>query len=66
MTIERIHSGIYGLDKLLNGGYPKNYVILVAGGPGSGKQLSRYSTFTMEPKTMSRGFIFLLSKIRNI
>jgi len=35
--IERIKSGIPGLDKLVEGGYPKNSVILVSGGPGTGK-----------------------------
>ncbi|MEM5813215.1 MAG: ATPase domain-containing protein [Candidatus Aenigmatarchaeota archaeon] len=43
MSIERVSTGIVGLDKLLNGGYPKNSVILVAGGPGSGK-----TTFAMQ------------------
>lgn len=43
MENKRVESGIPGLDKLINGGYPKNSVILVAGGPGSGK-----TTFAMQ------------------
>jgi KaiC/GvpD/RAD55 family RecA-like ATPase len=35
--VERAPTGINGLDEMLNGGIPKGYTILVAGGPGSGK-----------------------------
>lgn len=41
--IERVLTGIPGLDEMLQGGFPKGYTILVAGGPGSGK-----STFAMQ------------------
>jgi KaiC/GvpD/RAD55 family RecA-like ATPase len=34
---ENVPSGIAGLDDLLGGGYPRGRVILVTGGPGSGK-----------------------------
>lgn len=37
MAIERIRSGIPGLDKLIEGGYPKGSVVLVSGAPGTGK-----------------------------
>ncbi|MCE4613824.1 MAG: AAA family ATPase [Desulfurococcales archaeon] len=37
MEIERINSGILGLDELLGGGIPRGSIILVAGHPGSGK-----------------------------
>jgi len=40
---ERIKSGIPGLDRLIGGGYPKNSVVLVSGGPGTGK-----TTFAMQ------------------
>ena len=36
---EHVPSGIPGLDELLGGGYPRGRVILVTGGPGSGKTL---------------------------
>jgi len=36
---EHVPSGIPGLDELLGGGYPRGRVILITGGPGSGKTL---------------------------
>jgi circadian clock protein KaiC len=36
---EHVPSGIIGLDNLLGGGYPRGRVILISGGPGSGKTL---------------------------
>jgi KaiC/GvpD/RAD55 family RecA-like ATPase len=38
-NIERVKSGIPGLDEMLNGGIPKGRVILVVGGPGTGKTI---------------------------
>lgn len=35
--IERVKSGITGLDELISGGFPKGSTILVTGGPGTGK-----------------------------
>ena len=35
--IERVKTGIEGLDKALNGGFPKGNLILVSGGAGTGK-----------------------------
>ena len=37
MAVERIKSGITGLDELVGGGFPTGSVILLSGGPGSGK-----------------------------
>lgn len=37
--IERVSTGVQGLDKIIEGGYPKNSVILVSGEPGTGKSL---------------------------
>ena len=39
MPTERIESGIQGLDKLIEGGFIKNSVNLVAGQTGTGKTL---------------------------
>ena len=33
----RISSGVSGLDMMLGGGFPSNRIVLVRGGPGSGK-----------------------------
>jgi len=37
--IERIKTGIYGLDDLISGGVPKSTITLVSGPPGSGKTI---------------------------
>jgi|YelNatPaOPRAMG01_1025707.scaffolds.fasta_scaffold25860_2 circadian clock protein KaiC len=37
--MERVKSGIKGLDELLNGGFPRGKCILLVGGPGSGKTI---------------------------
>ena len=35
--LEKAHSGVPGLDEILRGGFPRNYVYLVQGDPGAGK-----------------------------
>ncbi len=37
--VERIRTGIPGMDEILNGGIPKRNVVLLAGGPGTGKSI---------------------------
>jgi len=37
VSVSTVPSGIEGLDELISGGFPKNRVILVIGGPGAGK-----------------------------
>ncbi|HLC50149.1 MAG TPA: ATPase domain-containing protein [Candidatus Nanoarchaeia archaeon] len=37
--MERIQSGIKGLDSLVNGGFPKGHSILLCGAPGTGKTI---------------------------
>jgi KaiC/GvpD/RAD55 family RecA-like ATPase len=37
--MSRITSGLGGLDKLIEGGFPQNTCILLSGGPGTGKTL---------------------------
>ena len=37
MRTEHVPTGIPGLDDILGGGYPRSRVILITGGPGSGK-----------------------------
>jgi KaiC/GvpD/RAD55 family RecA-like ATPase len=41
--IERVQTGIPGLDEMLCGGIPKNHIVSVFGGPGTGK-----TTFAMQ------------------
>jgi KaiC/GvpD/RAD55 family RecA-like ATPase len=35
--MERVKTGIKGLDEILNGGIPKRNIVLLSGGPGTGK-----------------------------
>jgi circadian clock protein KaiC len=37
--MERIKTGIYGLDHIIDGGFPKSSITLVSGPPGSGKSI---------------------------
>ena len=37
--MERVKSGIKGLDNLINGGFPKGHSILLCGAPGTGKTI---------------------------
>src|SRR5436305_12999169 len=39
VAIERVHTGIPGLDHVLEGGFPKGARVLLAGGAGRGKTL---------------------------
>ena len=38
MTVT-VPTGVYGLDEMMSGGFPKGRIILILGGPGSGKTL---------------------------
>ena len=42
MSIDRIQTGIPGLDEMLNGGIPRRNVVLLSGGPGTGKSIFGY------------------------
>ncbi|MCX8158197.1 MAG: AAA family ATPase [Candidatus Diapherotrites archaeon] len=37
--VKRVKSYISGLDKMLNGGFPENSVVIINGGPGTGKTI---------------------------
>ncbi|MET1128121.1 MAG: KaiC domain-containing protein [Thermoproteota archaeon] len=37
--VERVKTGIPGFDEILNGGIPRRNVVLLAGGPGTGKSI---------------------------
>jgi len=39
MAIRKVETGISGLDKMLQGGFPEGRMILVTGGPGTGKTI---------------------------
>lgn len=37
--VERVKTGIPGMDEILGGGFPRRNVVLLAGGPGTGKSI---------------------------
>jgi KaiC/GvpD/RAD55 family RecA-like ATPase len=37
--LERVKSGIPGLDKIMNGGIPRGHLVLISGVPGTGKTM---------------------------
>jgi circadian clock protein KaiC len=39
MELERVKTGVPGLDALMNGGIPKNNLVVLSGDPGSGKTI---------------------------
>ena len=39
MSDDTIHTGIFGLDEMISGGFPKERIILILGGPGAGKTI---------------------------
>lgn len=39
MKIDRVRTGVNGLDELLQGGFPKSHCILLSGAPGTGKTI---------------------------
>jgi circadian clock protein KaiC len=39
MVLDRVSTGIAGLDELMEGGIPKGFTVLVAGNPGTGKTI---------------------------
>jgi len=40
--VERVKTGIPGMDEILHGGIPKRNVVLLSGGPGTGKSIFSY------------------------
>lgn len=72
-TVERIKSGVTGLDELVEGGFIKGDSILLAGGTGSGKTIFAtefiyngavkhgekgvYATFEEDAKTLKRNML---------
>jgi KaiC/GvpD/RAD55 family RecA-like ATPase len=39
MNMERVKTGVEGLDRIIEGGFPKNSITLVSGPPGGGKSI---------------------------
>lgn len=54
-AIQRISTGIPGLDSLLEGGYPKGHVVLISGTPGTGKSIACFQYLNEGVKQGQRG-----------
>jgi len=54
--VERVKTYIRNLDKILNGGIPKDSVVLVSGGPGNGKTILCLQFIVNGIKKGERGF----------
>src|SRR3989304_4588818 len=62
----RVSTGITGLDEMLGGGYLENRIILVRGGPGSGKTSFSIQFIAEEAKKGVRGIYVTLEEPLNL
>src|ERR1700752_4743988 len=64
-ALERISTGIWGLDDILNGGLPQGHLYLVEGDPGTGKTTLALQ-FLLEGVRLGESVIYVtLSESRN-
>ncbi len=59
MAVERIKTGVQGLDKVLKGGFRKNATILVTGAPGTGKTIMALQFIYYGAKNYNENGIFI-------
>lgn len=60
--IERVVTGIPGFDEILNGGIPRRNVVLLAGGPGTGKSILGYQYLYNGVKKDEHGILVALEE----
>lgn len=60
--MERIKTGVYGLDEIINGGFPKESITLVSGPPGSGKSIFAYQFINQGLKEGERCLLISLDR----
>lgn len=60
--IKRISTGIEGLDRLIEGGIPKESITLVSGPPGSGKSIFCFHFLNEGVKSGEKGLFMTLDK----
>ena len=60
--IERVITGIPGFDEILNGGIPRRNVVLLAGGPGTGKSILGYQYLYNGVKKGEHGILVALEE----
>ena len=62
MAVEKIKTGIEGLDKILKGGLRKNSSILITGAPGTGKTIMALQFIYYGAKTYNENGIFIATE----
>lgn len=62
MPIERVKTGIKGLDKMLGGGIPRRHSLLIAGGPGTGKTMLAFEFLYRGAKDGEKGVFITLEE----
>ncbi len=62
MPVRRVESGIPGLDKILHGGIPYRNVVLLSGGPGTGKTIFGQQYLFHGLKNGERGILVALEE----
>lgn len=62
----KISTGILGLDEMLGGGFPTGRIILVRGGPGSGKTVFSLQFILSGVKNGERGVYVTLEEPLNL
>jgi len=61
----RVPTGIAGLDDLIQGGFPRGTLILLAGSPGTGKTIASAHYLTARRILMRTVSTFLLQSEKN-
>lgn len=62
MAVKRVSSGIKGLDKLIEGGFPEGNVILYTGEPGTGKTIAALQFLVKNSTTTKKGLYVTLEQ----
>jgi KaiC/GvpD/RAD55 family RecA-like ATPase len=62
--VERVKTGIVGLDELMEGGIPKNHVVLISGQAGAGKTLFGLQFLVHGARNNERGVFLTLEQTR--
>jgi len=60
--MRKVPTGVQGLDEMLGGGFPEGRVILLCGGPGSGKTILSLQYLTANVARGERGFYVSLEE----
>jgi KaiC/GvpD/RAD55 family RecA-like ATPase len=61
-TLNRVNTGIHGLDNLIEGGFPEKSITLVSGPPGGGKSIFCFQFLYEGVKNGEKGLFLTLDK----